>query len=62
MNEPYLLTIDDLVERTQLPKSWWYDKTRQRKANGLPVIKCNKYLRFDWQEVEVWLRRRSEDG
>ncbi|MCG2777338.1 MAG: helix-turn-helix domain-containing protein [Desulfobacterales bacterium] len=60
MKEKYLLTLDDLVELTQLPKSWWYTRTRQTGPGSLPVVKCGKYLRFRWDEVQKWLRKQNE--
>ena len=60
MKQKYLLTLDDLVELTQLPKSWWYTRTRQTGPGSLPVVKCGKYLRFRWDEVQEWLRNQSE--
>ena len=60
MKQKYLLTLDDLVELTQLPKSWWYTRTRQTGPDSLPVVKCGKYLRFRWDEVQEWLRNQSE--
>ena len=60
MKQKYLLTLDDLVELTQLPKSWWYTRTRQTGPGSLPVVKCGKYLRFRWDEVQEWLRNQRE--
>ena len=60
MKQKYLLNLDDLVELTQLPKSWWYTRTRQTGPGSLPVVKCGKYLRFCWDEVQEWLRNQSE--
>lgn len=62
MNQPYLLTLDDLVELTQLPKSWWYQRSRQSGAGSLPVVKCGKYLRFRWEEVQEWLKKQNESN
>lgn len=60
MQEDKYLTIDDLAERTQLPKSWWYSQSRQRKINGLKVIVCGKYLRFLWPDVEEFLCKLND--
>ncbi len=62
MNQPYLLTLNDLVERTQLPKSWWYQRSRQKGPDALPVVKCGKYLRFRWDEVQDWLKKQNESN
>jgi predicted DNA-binding transcriptional regulator AlpA len=57
-----ILTLSQLAERLQVPKSWVYEKTRNRGQFGkppMPVLRCGKYLRFIWPEVEQWLRRQS---
>ena len=55
-------TIDDLVERTKLPKSWWYSRTRETCPGSVPRIKAGKYLSFLPAEVDAWLQRQSEEG
>ncbi len=62
MNTPILLTINDLVERTQLPKSWWYLRTRETGPEALPRVRCGKYLRFDWDEDQAWLRKQKKEN
>jgi hypothetical protein len=53
--------IDDLEERTGLPKSWWYARTRETGPGSVPRIKAKKYLLFIPQEVDEWLRKQSEN-
>lgn len=55
-----LATLDDIVEATQLPKSWWYRKTRETGPESVPRIKCGKYLRFEIDKVMEWLKDNSE--
>lgn len=55
MNDEILMTIDDLSQKTQLPVSWFYSRTRQTGPGSIPRLKLGKYLRFRWAEVEKWL-------
>lgn len=48
-------TIDDLVVRTKLPKSWWYSQTRQTGPGSVPRLKCGRYLLFIPDKVDAWL-------
>ena len=49
-----LITIDELAEELNVPKSWVYHQSRLKKVNGFPVRKFGKYLRFDLDEVIAW--------
>jgi excisionase family DNA binding protein len=53
-----LLTVDDLAELFRVPKSWVYERTRQRDIDPLPFLKLGKYVRFEEEAVRVWLQRR----
>jgi hypothetical protein len=59
MNQPKQ-TIDDLVNHYKLPKSWFYSKTREKGPDSIPVIRCGKYLRFELEEVEKWMRDQND--
>jgi excisionase family DNA binding protein len=48
-----LLTIDQLAELWQVPKSWIYERTR---SNSIPHQRLGKYLRFNVDEVEAWAK------
>jgi len=62
MDKVQFLTIDDLVERTQLPKSWWYSRTRLRTGpNRPPVLRCGRHLRFIWPEIERYLKEQNDE-
>jgi len=54
-----LLTVDELSDRLQVPKSWIYERTRN-KCDGIPHIKVGKYVRFNLTEVLDWLNKRKE--
>ena len=55
-----LLTIEDLVKRTQLPRSWWYSRTRETGPGSLKKLKCGKCLRFKWSDVVQYLESQQQ--
>lgn len=46
------LTVGELAEVLDVPKSWIYERTRH---NAIPHFKMGKYVRFDIDEVRQWL-------
>lgn len=48
-----LLTIDQLAEKLQVPRSWIYERTR---INSIPYKKLGKYLRFNELEIDDWIQ------
>ena len=55
---PFVLTVEQVAQRLQIPPSSVYEKTRFRGANGgtpLPCRKVGRYLRFITSEVDAWL-------
>jgi excisionase family DNA binding protein len=48
-----VLTVEQLAERLKVPVSWVY----KHANNGLPTLRCGRYLRFSWPEVCEWLRQ-----
>ncbi len=55
---PRLLTVDEVAEMWQLPRSWIYERTRRRGLEQLPHFKLGKYLRFEEKAVEGFLERQ----
>lgn len=55
INNKYL-TIDELSDLLQIPKSWIYERTRK---NQIPHKRIGKYLRFDQSEIENWINRSN---
>jgi hypothetical protein len=57
-----LLTPQELAKRLKVPLSWVYKHTDNSRANGnrLPVLRCDGFLRFDWNEVCEWMRSRKD--
>lgn len=54
---PKILTVAQVAELLQIPKSSVYEKTRARREAGppLPCRRVGKYLRFFEAEVLDWL-------
>ena len=55
---PSLLTVEQVAEMWQLPRSWIYERTRRRGLEQLPHFKMGKYLRFEGKAVEEFLERQ----
>lgn len=53
-----ILTPEQLATRLQVSVSWVYEKSRSRGnyGNPLPVLRCGRYLRYNWQAVCEWLQ------
>ncbi len=56
------LTVDEIAERLRVPKSWIYMMAAPRRKDKMPSLRAGKYLRFQWDEVERWLRERLGQG
>jgi hypothetical protein len=54
-----ILTPEQLAQRLQVPLSWVYKKSVQISPKGMPVLRCGRYLRFDWLAVCEWLRSKD---
>ncbi len=55
-----LVGVQEMARILGVPASWIYDRTRR---GALPCLRCGKYIRFDPDEVLVFLRGRdSFDG
>jgi predicted DNA-binding transcriptional regulator AlpA len=54
---PRILTVAQVADLLQIPKSSVYEKTRVRRgaAPPLPCRRIGKYLRFFEAEVMAWL-------
>lgn len=48
-----LLTLDELVAWLGVSTSWVYERTRR---NAIPHVDVGRFLRFDADEIEAWLR------
>lgn len=55
-----LLTVDELAESLNVPKSWIYSRTRETGPDAMPKISVGKYRRFVLDDVLDWLKKRAE--
>ena len=51
-----LLTVDQVAEYLQVPKSWIYERTRTRE---IPVRKMGRHVRIPRNEFLVWIEREG---
>jgi hypothetical protein len=59
----HILTPKMLAKRLRVDVSWVYEKSRARDKHNprpLPVLRCGRYLRFDWKQVSEWLRSNQD--
>ena len=49
---PHYLTIEELASSLQVPKSWIYTRTREKR---IPHYKFGKYVRFSKSEISDWI-------
>ncbi len=54
-----LLTVEQVAEMYQVPKSWVSGRTRKRGVDRLPHLKLGKYLRFEEGAVREFLERQK---
>ena len=57
-----LLTVDELSESLNVPKSWIYLRTRETGPDAMPRIKVGKYCRFVLDDVLDWLKKQNESN
>ena len=53
-----LLTVEEVAELLRVPRSWVYERTRQRSPNRIPGFRLGKYWRFRESDVLAWLERQ----
>ena len=53
-----LLDTDGLSEYLKVPKSWVYEKTRDKGNGSIPRVMVGKYVRFNVHDVLDWLKRQ----
>jgi excisionase family DNA binding protein len=54
-----LLSVNELSETLNVPKSWVYSRSRETGPDAIPRIKVGKYVRFELDAVLAWLRGQS---
>ena len=55
-----LLSVDELAESLNVPKSWVYSRTREIGPDTMPRIKVGKYCRFVLSDVLDWLKSQDD--
>lgn len=50
------LTVQELATALKVKNSWVYAETRKTGPGSIPRLRVGKYLRFDLQEVLIWLK------
>ena len=56
-----LLSVKELADKLNVPKSWIYSRTRETGQEAMPRIKVGKYCRFVLADVIGWLEKQNED-
>ena len=56
-----LLSVDQLAENLNVPKSWVYSRTRETGPDAMPKIRVGKYRRFILADVLAWLKLKDQD-
>lgn len=56
-----LISVSELAESLNVPKSWIYSRTRETGPDAMPRLNVGKYRRFVLGDVLAWLRKRNQD-
>ncbi|MFX0197248.1 MAG: helix-turn-helix domain-containing protein [Candidatus Hodarchaeota archaeon] len=59
LNEDFL-TVTQLAQLLQVPKSWVYGQTMKKGHGAIPRIKFGKYLRFLRSDIEKWIEEQRD--
>ena len=54
-----LLSVKELADKLNVPKSWIYSRTREDGPEAMPSIKVGKYCRFVLDNVLDWLKKQN---
>jgi len=54
-----LMTVKQVAELLQVPRSWVYSQSRARNLNRLPGLRLGKYWRFREAEVLAWIETQK---
>lgn len=58
-NSQRLITVEELSQVLNVPRSWIYERTRLGQA-AIPFIKLGKYVRFDQEEVIKFFKSQEK--
>ena len=53
-----MVDSDGLAEYLSVPKSWVYERSRDKSKGSIPRIMVGKYVRFNVHDVLEWLQRQ----
>lgn len=56
-----LLSVTEIAEVLNVPRSWIYSRTRETGPESIPRVRCGKYLRFEIDAVMDWLKAQDKD-
>lgn len=59
MKTDHLITVEEMANRINVPKSWIYQRTRLGQK-AIPHVRVGKYVRFNPEEVIEFLRNQEE--
>ena len=59
MKSETLLTVQELALRLNVPATWIYQRTRLGQR-ALPHVRLGKYIRFNINEVMVFLKKNTD--
>ena len=54
-----LRTPDDICERLNVKKSFFYAPIRRKGADPIPCVTVGKYLRYRLSDVMAWIERQN---
>ncbi len=56
-----MMTVDQVAELLQVPKSWVYEKTRNRHSdkNPIPCRIFGKHIRFPLEQFDRWMQSQD---
>ena len=57
-----LLTVAELAEALNVPRSWVYARTQRKCEKQIPCLRVGKYLRFRLDLVIAWLEAEPENN
>jgi excisionase family DNA binding protein len=56
-NDP-LVNVKGLAAYLNVPKSWVYERTRDKSEGSIPRVNVGKYVRFHVPDVLKWLKEQ----
>lgn len=57
-----LLTVAEVAQLFKVPRSWVYERTRQRGSGRLPFVRLGKYVRFEGSAIRAWLQTHRQSA